>query len=1023
MDTGCSYVTSGFEADFGGTLETLSSPLQLDGIGGSLFATKRGRFRYEVINDDGKIEILEGTGYYMPELKCRLFSPQVWAQELEETGKGTSSFSVNHKHGILSLPSGSTLTIPYHLATRLPVVPAFKSALGSATSITLASCVSNESNQNLTTLQKGLLRWHFRFGHVGFSTVQWIGRQGWVGQAGEQWGKTTVKIPKCAACQFGKQERNTTGGSHETKENEGTLKADKLEPGDLVFSDQYESRLPGRAFGHRGSKITSRKYCGGTLFCDAASGWMYIQHQASLNAIDTITSKLSFEREALGSGVHVKSYRTDNGIYKSKDFADALDAKKQTIDFSGVGGHHHNGVAENGIKTVVRSARTMMIHAALRWPDCAEKDLWPMALAHAVHLHNHMPNIHSGLSPIEIWTKTTSSHSTLRNAHPWGCPVYVLDPTLQDGKKIPKWQPRSRRGQYLGASPLHASSVGLVRNLKTGNISPQFHVVYDDFFETVHATDNEEPNEWPELIVFQSFRADLDEDGYVPELSDEWLDDSALRERREREQLYRGDHPSSIGNRNNPPSGPTEASVLRERPPSPMERELLQEQRQATPPTPMERELPQLRRQGEPRRSGRERRKTTHFTFDKQHGYMVVKALVARTIKSLMVCSSTTHDMRYIHALLLEPEYGMAEGLLGHAIAQNPHLLKAAQNDPDTPNFHQAMGGPYREEFIKAMQKEIEELEEHNTWTVISKNETPEGANILAGTWAFKIKRFPDGRLRKFKARFCARGDQQVEGIDYFEKYAPVVAWTTVRMMLCMSLHLGWATRQVDFSNAFVQATLKEEVYMQLPKGFEKGGQNDGVLKLNRSLYGLVQAPMYWYEHLKKALEDNGFKVSSYDPCMFFGKGMVVLCYVDDCLFFGPDLRKIDGFIEELEQQGFALTKEQDVYAFLGIQMVRDRATGKYTLTQEGLIKKVLRIVGMENCNSKKTPAGVTPLGTDAEGAPFSEDWQYASVVGMLLISHPTQDLTFSLQYTNVHDSHTTQGTAMLRELREFVGI
>ena len=61
----------------------------------------------------------------------------------------------------------------------------------------------------------------------------------------------------------------------------------------------------------------------------------------------------------------------------------------------------------------------------------------------------------------------------------------MLDPKLQDGKKLPKWDPRTRQGQYLGRSPKHASSVGLIRNLNTGFISPQFHVIYDTQFQTV----------------------------------------------------------------------------------------------------------------------------------------------------------------------------------------------------------------------------------------------------------------------------------------------------------------------------------------------------------------------------------------------------------------------------------------------------------------------------------------------------------------------------------------------------------
>ena len=60
-----------------------------------------------------------------------------------------------------------------------------------------------------------------------------------------------------------------------------------------------------------------------------------------------------------------------------------------------------------------------------------------------------------------------------------------MDPKLQGGKKLPKWDPITRQEQYLGKSPDHASSVGLIRNLRTRDVSPQFHVLYDNQFQTV----------------------------------------------------------------------------------------------------------------------------------------------------------------------------------------------------------------------------------------------------------------------------------------------------------------------------------------------------------------------------------------------------------------------------------------------------------------------------------------------------------------------------------------------------------
>jgi len=121
---------------------------------------------------------------------------------------------------------------------------------------------------------------------------------------------------------------------------------------------------------------------------------------------------------------------------------------------------------------------------------------------------------------------------------------------------------------------------------------------------------------------------------------------------------------------------------------------------------------------------------------------------------------------------------------------------------------------------------EIAALEQQATWDVLKRTALPNGANILPSTWAFKRKRYPDGRIRKLKARFYVGGDRQVEGVDYFNTYAPVVSWTPVRLMFTLSPVLNLATKQVDYVNAFVQEELKEDVYVELLKDFSQADQD-----------------------------------------------------------------------------------------------------------------------------------------------------------------------------------------------------
>ena len=158
---------------------------------------------------------------------------------------------------------------------------------------------------------------------------------------------------------------------------------------------------------------------------------------------------------------------------------------------------------------------------------------------------------------------------------------------------------------------------------------------------------------------------------------------------------------------------------------------------------------------------------------------------------------------------------------------------------------------------------EVKELLRQNTWKSIPRSQVPSGVNgqrrkILKGTWVFKLKRLPDGSPSKFKARYCVRGDMQVEGEDFFETYAPVVQWSTVRLLLTMVLANGWTTKQVDYTNAFAQASLKEEVYIEPPRGFRRPDGKDMVLKLVKSLYDLNQAPGHSFKCSKKDFSNGG---------------------------------------------------------------------------------------------------------------------------------------------------------------------
>ena len=172
----------------------------------------------------------------------------------------------------------------------------------------------------------------------------------------------------------------------------------------VISTEQFVSKVKGRLPNTFGKAKESKMYCGGTIYVDHASTFMFVQSQVSLNADEAIQGNHQFERDAHSNGIDICSYRSDNGIYKlSEEFQKDLLIRNQLHDLSGVGAHHQHVAAERDIRTVSENARAMMLHAAIHWPNGMSLDLWPFAVEYAVYIWNRMPNQDSGVAPIEFF--------------------------------------------------------------------------------------------------------------------------------------------------------------------------------------------------------------------------------------------------------------------------------------------------------------------------------------------------------------------------------------------------------------------------------------------------------------------------------------------------------------------------------------------------------------------------------------------------------------------------------------------
>ncbi len=198
--------------------------------------------------------------------------------------------------------------------------------------------------------------------------------------------------------------------------------------------------------------------------------------------------------------------------------------------------------------------------------------------------------------------------------------------------------------------------------------------------------------------------------------------------------------------------------------------------------------------------------------------------------------------------------------------------------------------------------------------------------NVISSTWAFKCKRHPDGLIKKFKARLYARRDQQLEGIDFFETYAPVVQWTTICLIFVLEILLGLRSMQGDGTCAFLHADLEENkmVYIDMPMGFAQYGKNGKkmCLKLNKTLYGLRQSPRAFWKYTTVKLEACGLEKSKFDPCLFIGPNVICLIYVNDLIFWSKDISQINQVPMELRKLVSILSKKTMRLVFLELPWI-----------------------------------------------------------------------------------------------------
>nr|GEY39022.1 retrovirus-related Pol polyprotein from transposon TNT 1-94 [Tanacetum cinerariifolium] len=262
-----------------------------------------------------------------------------------------------------------------------------------------------------------------------------------------------------------------------------------------------------------------------------------------------------------------------------------------------------------------------------------------------------------------------------------------------------------------------------------------------------------------------------------------------------------------------------------------------------------------------------------------------------------------------------------------------------------------------------------------------------EPSTIAIGTkWVYRNKKDESGIVVRNKARLVAQGHKQKEGIDYDEVFAPVARVKAIRLFLAFASYMNFTMYQMDVKSAFLYGTIEDEVYVTQPLGFVDPEFLEKVYKVNKSLYGLHQAPRAWYETLSTYLLDNGFHRGHIDKTLFIkrlkGNILLVQVYVDD-IIFGPTKKSLCDEFEQIMQNRFKMSSMGELTFFLGLEVQQK---------EDGIF------INQDNIRSAITPMEThKPLTKDENGEDFDVHLYRLMIGSLMHLTSSRPDIMFSV--------------------------
>ncbi|CAI7844668.1 unnamed protein product [Closterium sp. NIES-54] len=230
----------------------------------------------------------------------------------------------------------------------------------------------------------------------------------------------------------------------------------------------------------------------------------------------------------------------------------------------------------------------------------------------------------------------------------------------------------------------------------------------------------------------------------------------------------------------------------------------------------------------------------------------------------------------------------------------------------------------------------------------------------ITGPYSSQWVKRPPGSPPVFNARYVARGFSQQQGVDYFQTFSPTPMMTTLRLLLHVAAQRDYELHSLDFSIAFLQGSLHEEIWLRRPPGITESFPAGTQWSLRRPVYGLRQAPHEWHDTLRTTLAALGFAPATADPSLILRTDtslppFFILVYLDDLFFATADTEALTLVKSDLQKRHICADLGE-LRSYLGLQITRDTARRTITLTQSHMVHQVLQRFGFQFSLPQLTP-------------------------------------------------------------------